>query len=284
VSTGLRYAYNTNGLAHHRLDDALALLADTGYAGVALTLDVHHLDPLAEDAFAVAERVRRRCEALGLGVMVETGARYLLDPRRKHEPTLVTADAQGRARRLAYLRRACDLAAVLGAEAVSFWAGVPRAGVDRDSAWGWVREGVTALVESHGGASYALAVEPEPGMLVEDCDDWARLAADVPGVTLALDTGHCVVSGRYAPDEAVTAFAPHLGTVAVEGMRRGVHDHLPLDEGDVDLPAVLRALTDIGFDRLVTLELSRDSHRAHEMVPRSLAVLRAAESTAAVAA
>ena len=272
----MKYAYNTNGLAHHRLDDALALLADTGYDGVALTLDVHHLDPYADGAHAHAERVRARCDALGLGVVVETGARYLLDPRVKHEPTLVTADPAGRARRLAYLRLACDLADVLGAEAVSFWAGVPRPGVDHDQAWGWVTDGVRALVDSHGDRPYALSVEPEPGMLVEDCDDWARLHAEVPGTALALDTGHCVVSGAYEPQEAVRAFAPHLGTVAVEGMRRGVHDHLPLDEGDVDLPAVLAALTDVGYDRLVTLELSRDSHRAHESVPRSLAILRAA--------
>jgi ribosomal protein S12 methylthiotransferase accessory factor len=274
----MRYAYNTNGLTSHRLDDALALLADTGYAGVALTLDVVHLDPFAPDAFAQAERVRARCEQLGLGVVVETGARYLLDPRVKHEPTLVTADPDGRARRLAYLRLACDLAGVLGAEAVSFWTGVPRPGVDRAEAWRWVADGVRALVDSHGGRSYALAVEPEPGMLVEDCDGWARLAAEAPGIALALDTGHCVVAGGYEPQEAVTAFAPHLGTVAVEGMRRGVHDHLPLDEGDVDLPAVLAALSAAGYERLVTLELSRDGHRAHEMVPRAMATLRAAES------
>jgi ribosomal protein S12 methylthiotransferase accessory factor len=136
---------------------------------------------------------------------------------------------------------------------------------------------VRALVASHGGRSYALAVEPEPGMLVEDCDGWARLAADAPGITLALDTGHCVVAGAYEPQEAVAAFAPHLGTVAVEGMRRGVHDHLPLDEGDVDLPAVLRALREVGYERLVTLELSRDGHRAHDMVPRAIATLREAE-------
>ncbi len=277
--TLLRYAYNTNGLAHHRLDDALTLLADTGYAGVALTLDVHHLDPYADDAFAQADRLRTRLDALCLEVVVETGARFLLDPRVKHEPTLVTPDEDGRARRLAYLRRACDLAEVLRAEAVSFWAGVPRAGVDRDRAWGWLVDGVTALAETHGAAAYSLAFEPEPGMLVEDCDDWARLHEAVPALTLALDTGHCVVSGAYAPEQAVKAFLPHLGTVALEGMRRGVHDHLPLDEGDVDLPAVVGALVHGGYDRLVTLELSRDSHRAHELVPRSLATLTTVEES-----
>jgi sugar phosphate isomerase/epimerase len=190
----------------------------------------------------------------------------------------VTPAPEGRARRIAYLRRACDLAEVLRAEAVSFWAGVPQPGVDRDEAWSWLVDGTRALVDSHGGRSYALAVEPEPGMLVEDADDWAALAGQVPGLTLALDTGHCVVSGRYTPEEAVTAFGPDLGAVAVEGMRRGVHDHLPLDEGDVDLPAVLAALRAAGYDRLVSLELSRDGHRAHQLVPRSIELLRKAES------
>ena len=54
----LRYAYNTNGTANHRLDDAIGLIADAGYAGVALTLDHHHLDPMAEGW-------RERTEALG---------------------------------------------------------------------------------------------------------------------------------------------------------------------------------------------------------------------------
>ena len=82
----LRFAYNTNGAANHRLDDALVLLAEAGYGGVALTLDHHHLDPYAPDLAGRAEGLARRLEGLGLGIVIETGARFLLDPRRKHEP------------------------------------------------------------------------------------------------------------------------------------------------------------------------------------------------------
>ena len=37
--SALRFGYGTNGFANHRLGDALAVLADLGYQGVALTLD-----------------------------------------------------------------------------------------------------------------------------------------------------------------------------------------------------------------------------------------------------
>ena len=275
----LRFAYNTNGLAHHRLDDALQLLADTGYDGVALTLDHHHLDPFAPDADDAARALRRRLDELGLAVMIETGARFLLDPRDKHEPTFVTATSAGRARRAEFLERAVDLAALLHAETVSFWAGVPKPGVDHDDAWGWLVEGVDRVARHAAERDVPLSFEPEPGMLVEHAGEWERLrdALDprLPALRLALDTGHCIVTGSRTPEDTVRHYAGALGTVAVEDMRRGVHEHLAWGEGDMDVPAVLAALYEVGYDRLVTVELSRDSHRAHQLVPRTIAYLRA---------
>ena len=270
----LRFAFNTNGTAHHRLDDALGLIADAGYDGVALTLDIHHLDPFAAD-FAERRRVvAARLRALGLGCVVETGARFLLDPRQKHEPTLVTADAAGRARRVEFLKRAMEVAAETGADAMSFWAGVPKPGVDRAEARGWLREGVTEVARRAESLGTVAALEPEPGMLVETVDDWRDVA--VPGLRLALDTGHCIVTGERDPAAAVREFRDVLGTVTIEDMKRGEHTHLPFGEGDMDVAGVLGALKEVGFGRLVCVELSRDSHRADLMVPAALRYLRQA--------
>ncbi|MFC7736985.1 sugar phosphate isomerase/epimerase family protein [Roseomonas sp. GCM10028921] len=277
----LRYAYNTNGAANHRLADAVAIIADAGYDGVALTLDHHHLDPMAEEWERRAEALARDLSARNLGCVIETGARYLLDPRAKHEPTLLTPSAEGRDRRVAFLNRATDIGAILGAEAVSFWAGVPRQGVEREQARTWLREGVERVLAHAATRGVTAALEPEPGMLVETVDDWSAL--NLPGLTLALDLGHLLVTGEREPAAAVREFAPHLGTVAIEDMARGTHIHLPFGEGDMDIPACLDALEGIGFSRLVCVELSRESHRADTMIPQSLQWLRACRASAQAA-
>ena len=62
----LRYAYNTNGASNHRLGDALTLIAEAGYDGVALTLDHHRLEVGADAAplepGIAPERVRQRVQ------------------------------------------------------------------------------------------------------------------------------------------------------------------------------------------------------------------------------
>ena len=268
----LRFAYNTNGTAHHRIEDAIRLIKDAGDDGVALTLDIHHLDPFAENWVIEADRIASILARLELGSVIETGARFLLDPSAKHEPTLVTADAAGRARRVGFLKRAIEIGKILDSEAVSFWAGVPKPGVNRDEARGWLVEGLREVADFAAEKGVVAALEPEPGMLIETLDDFAAL--DLPGLSLALDTGHCLVTQERDPADAVREFAPRIGTVAIEDMKRGEHIHLPFGEGDMDVPAVLDALDAIDFKKLVCVELSRDSHRADLMVAQALEYLR----------
>lgn len=269
----LRLAYNTNGLQSHRLVDALDLLVECGYHGVALTPDAMHADVLDPgfDAAALARALDRR----SLGCVVETGARFVLDPRRKHEPNLLSREPEGRARRVDFLRRCVDLAAELEAECVSFWAGPGRVGAG--SSLDVLADGVEQVLDHAERRGVEAALEPEPGHLVETLEGWRTLRDRLGDrLRLALDVGHLLVTGEGEPAEAIRAHAADLATVTVEDMRRGEHVHLPFGEGDLDLPPVVAALREIGWRRLVCVELSRDSHRAHETVPAAIAALRAA--------
>ena len=137
---------------------------------------------------------------------------------------------------------------------------------------GEVVEGLREVADFAAEKGVVAALEPEPGMLIETLDEYAALA--IPGLSLALDTGHCLVTQEREPAAAVREFADRLGTVAIEDMARGTHIHLPFGEGDMDVPGVLDALEGIGFDKLVCVELSRESHRADRMIPDSLRYLR----------
>jgi len=77
--------YVTNGFAYHTLEDAIAILAEIGYRSVAITLDQHHLNPMDDDWPSAAKRVKALLRDHGLRCTVETGARFLLDARRKHQ-------------------------------------------------------------------------------------------------------------------------------------------------------------------------------------------------------
>lgn len=274
----LRYAYNTNGAAHHRLDDALSLISESGYAGVALTLDHHHFDPFADGFTSRAENLSKKLEKLNLGLVVETGARFLLDPRKKHEPTLLSPDAAGRKRRVEFLKLAVDLAKIARAEAVSFWAGVKSEGVSSERAQNYLRTGLREICEYAAAKNVCLALEPEPGMLIETVEDYKKLRAEFPSLKLALDTGHCIANDECEPDAAIRETSAHIGTVAVEDMRRGVHEHLFFGEGEMNIAEVLQALKAIDFQKLICVELSRHSHCADRIIPAAIEFLRQTES------
>lgn len=275
--------YGTNGFANHRLTDALTLIADLGYTSVALTLDHAHLDPFAPDAAEQTARVAARLDELGLRTVVETGARYLLDPRRKHHPTLLSDDPEPR---VDFLRRALRIAADLGADAVSFWSGVRPAAVEPATARQRLRTRMEPVLEAAARLGVPLGLEPEPGMLVERLDDALRLRAelgapDLLGITL--DTGHCVAVEAESAADCIHRAAGLLVNVQLDDMLPGVHEHLPFGAGKLDLPATLAALADTGYTGVAAVELPRHSHAAPQTARDAFRALRAALPPSAAA-
>ena len=114
----MRLGYNTNGTICHPWEQAIELMAEIGYRSVALTIDHHTLNPFSTDLARELTRMRQQLDRCQMTAVIETGARFLLDPRHKHEPTLVSSSAAGRAIRVDFLKRCVDIANELNAEAV----------------------------------------------------------------------------------------------------------------------------------------------------------------------
>ncbi len=280
-----RLAYNTNGLAHHRPEEALRLLADLGYEGVAITPDVGGLDLFAPDA-GVVERLRSLSNDLGLELAIETGARYLMDPVRKHFPTLLEEHVADRARRVDFYRHSIDLAAELGAEIVSLWSGIAPAGAPDEILWHRLSDGLLPVLDHARERGVRVSFEPEPGMFIERPGGYRELARRLgsvgPELGLTLDVGHLIATGDLpgprSIGEQIADLADCLVHVHLDDAQPGIHEHLAFGRGVLDLPATLNALIAIGYSGMAAVELSRDSHRGAAMADATMTKLLAALS------
>lgn len=270
------FGYNTNGLAHHDAYQAVELLADLGYRSVALTIDHGLLNPYGGHVASRIKQMRRLLDDRGMRSVVETGARFLLDSRQKHEPTLVTSEPDGRDKRIEFYKHCIDAAAELGSDCVSLWSGILRDGVDSATAFKRLVAGLREVLDYADQKQVTIGFEPEPGMFIATMDDYRKLHAAMahPRFKLTLDIGHLHCLGETPIASVVEAWGTDLVNVHIEDMRAGVHEHLMFGEGEIAFGPVLKALLRIGYAGGVHVELSRHSHEGPTAAARSIEFLQ----------
>ncbi|QEL13184.1 sugar phosphate isomerase/epimerase family protein [Limnoglobus roseus] len=273
--------YNTNGFAHHRLEDALAIIAELGYRGVALTPDVNHADPTADDYPRQAGPFSDACARHTMRSVIETGSRFALDTRRKHQPTLISSDPADQRKRADFLSRHVVLASrgLLhdwgGLGIVSLWSGTATDATTPTTLMVRLADACRRLSDFAADRDVRLAFEPEPGMFIDTMDKFAELHAKVnhPNFGLTLDIGHLVCTGELPIRKYIEAWKHCLWNVHIEDMKAGVHDHLMFGEGEVDFADVFAGLKAIDYKGMVSVELSRHSYDAVNTARRAKAFL-----------
>lgn len=254
--------YNTNGLAHHSLPAAIKLLAGLGYRSVAITIDHAVLNPYGKHFEAEVHEAQTLLRDHGMTSVIETGARYLLDPVHKHEPTLLADNAADRSRRIDFLRHAIDIAFSLESDCVSLWSGRLLSGMDTRDAIKRLADSLHTVLEHAALENMTIAFEPEPGMLIDTTAKFTELLSLVDSqlLKLTLDVGHLHCLGETPIADVIHQWRERLVNVHIEDMRAGIHEHLMFGEGEIDFPPVIAALRDVGYDGPLNVELSRHSH------------------------
>jgi L-ribulose-5-phosphate 3-epimerase len=264
----MRLGYNTNGMAHHDPVDAIELLANVGYRSVAITVDQSTLNPFRNDWREQLERIAAALKRFEMRSVIETGARFLLDPSRKHWPTLMASQPEDRGRRVEFLRHCIDVAHHLESDCVSLWSGVSDDDIELEGGLERLSKALGPVLAHAESVAIPIGFEPEPGMFIESMAHFERLLqwVDHPQLQLTLDVGHLYCLGEVPIADYVRRWSDRLVNVHMEDMCAGTHEHLMFGDGEMHFPPIIEAFRDVDYRGGVHVELSRHSHMAPEAV------------------
>lgn len=258
----MKLGYNTNGLAHHEPFDALNLLADTGYQSVAITIDHGWLSPRDPNREVQLQRFKHALREHEFSTVIESGARFLLDPRKKHAPTLLAEDEEQVRQRVDFLKWCIDVGCELNSDCVSLWSGIRPTDVSYDQALDRLVSNLEPVIEYAEDRGIDLGFEPEPGMLIDTTGRFERLLhlIDSKRFRMTMDIGHLFCLSEVPIANYIERWHEYLVNIHIEDMQGGVHEHLMFGDGQIHFPPVIESLRQVNYQGGVHVELSRHSH------------------------
>ncbi|MEM1011599.1 MAG: sugar phosphate isomerase/epimerase [Planctomycetota bacterium] len=264
-----RLAFSTNAFKKTSWEQAISDIAGCGYAGCEIMADQPHFTPFDMSTNEVISLGDALSDA-GLrasNVNAFTGF-FNAEPfphgrptGDTYSPTWIDDDPDGLTTRVDHTLASIRLAAAIGADTVSLQPGGPMIGRDasRDELEARFADGIRRCLRTAKANDVTLAIEPEPGLLLETTPEYVAWKAcyfdDEPSISMNFDVGHafCVGEDPAATARDLVGQYTHVHLEDIAASR--VHQHLVPGKGAIDFVALFAALSDVGYGGWVTVEL-----------------------------
>ncbi len=256
----MKLAFSTNAYTRFPLTEALRGIKQAGFTGVEILADIPHAYPDQIDA-ALTSAIQRELEKLDLQVSninCNCSFGYWKDapPEPYFEPSLISPSPKYRADRTRMILKTLQFAKDVGAKNISITSGRCLGGMPPVPAAKQFAESIKPILDKADQLGIDVGIECEPGLFLEyvaELHDWIdRL--DHPRLGANLDIGHSIVIGETIP-EAVKLLQGRIWNLHVEDLPGRKHYHMIPGEGTLDWQSLQFALTGIGYDRFMTVEL-----------------------------
>ena len=237
--------------------EAIRLAKAAGFDGIELALNETGELSLESTAKDLAE-IRDLLDAEGLELAgLATGLYWSYSMTSEREAV--------RAKAIDICKRQIETAAALGADAILVVPGavgvdfIPGSEVvDYDKAYDRALDAISKLAPEAGRAGVAIGIENVWNKFLLSPLEMRGFidAVGSSAVGAYLDVGNTVANGY--PDQWIRILGKRIQKVHFKDYRRaagGLHGFVDLLAGDVDYPAVVRALESIGYDGYVTAEM-----------------------------
>jgi len=252
----MKLAYSSNAYMRHSIDDAIRRVACLGFRGIELMADVPHAWPATTTDEDIVAMQAGLAEA---GLAISNINAFMMNAIENFwHPSWIEPDAGFRRQRVEHTLRALSMAARLKAPSITTEPGGPLdASMTRAYAMDVFVDGLAEALVRAENENVLLLVEPEPGLLVENADQFLQLAERVDSEAFGLnfDVGHFYCVSDPLPDtiKRLASFTRHYHLEDIAATR--VHEHLIPGDGAIDFRRVLDAIRETGYDGWLTVEL-----------------------------
>lgn len=272
----MKLAFSSNAFGRYSLMDTISILAGMGYEGIEIMADRPHAFP-PDLSPGDIRAVREILNAHHLEVS-NINAFMLNAIGDVYHPSWIDADPAARKQRVEHTLACIDLASEWGAGTVSTEPGGPLCdGQCLEEGCKLFLQGLHEVEDRARKRNVKVLIEPEPCLLIENSTQFLDLIKDLDPEVFGLnfDIGHfyCVSED---PAKLIRSdlreYIRHFHLEDISETRK--HLHLMLGDGAIDIPGVLSAIRQIGYDRFVTVELYPYEDRAIDAARASIEFLR----------
>jgi sugar phosphate isomerase/epimerase len=270
----MKLAFSTNAFKKYSLEESIRLIKEIGYEGVEILCDIPHAYPpqlRGEDILSIEETVsKNKIEISNLNAFT------LYAITDVYHPSWIENDSQLRELRVQHTNNCLNLARKVGAKNISTEPGGPiemnnktinfnyNGSSDNGSRQYHIQklqelffEGITKSAKIAEECGVKILVEPEPGLLIENSEQFLRFLKNIDStyVGLNFDIGHffCV---REDPADLIYRLAEYIGHFHLADIAQTrVHNHLIPGHGAIDFLSIFKAINGINYNGFVTVEL-----------------------------
>jgi len=256
----VKLSFSSNAFTRYSLFEAARRIAAAGYHGMEILADVPHLyawhvsDAELEALHKTLKMLQIPVASLNANTAMGFYGRSFWEPL--FEPSLAHPDPTLRQWRVDYTMRCIDMARRLECDTVSITSGRMVAGVLPEKGRDLLRASLRKVLDYAQDKGVRLAMEYEPGLLVECCAELTILIEELeaPNFGANLDFGHSRVQGEN-PWAVIQALGSRLFHVHLEDILGRKHYHRIPGHGNVDFSSIFKGLKRIGYEGFVTVEL-----------------------------
>ena len=246
----MKIAYGTYATPKLPLDEALRMIADTGYDGVELCIGPKHNSMPGDLGLARRQQLRDMLSELNLGVP----ALFMLG-------SILTEDKEAHEERLDLTRQVMELARDLNVgehPVISVGIG------GRTAMWETHRDILVRLLADYAKLAedegFTLAIEAHANAMVDRTERaiWVLDTVDNPLIKLHFDMVHFYLAGEPITETVhkLVPYTAHTHVTDARILEDGKFELLLLGQGDLDSVEYVKAMHDAGWDDFITLEVS----------------------------